>query len=105
MKLLGTTKKDVDSNKNSENVPKLVFVEVVLVYCNLVKNDYQHSSKVLFSCIPNKQFGQLTNTSPNTLTMMNTIKTESSFVEVWFTEQVSKALEIEDNVSLTLIIG
>ena len=105
MKLLGTTKKDVDSNKNSENVPKLVFVEVVLVYCNLVKNDYQHSSKVLFSCIPNKQFGQLTNTSPNTLTMMNTIKTEFSFVEVWFTEQVSKALEIEDNVSLTLIIG
>ena len=105
MKLLGTTKKDVDSNKNSENVPKLVFVEVVLVYCNLVKNDYQHSSKVLFSCIPNKQFGQLTNTSPNTLTMMNTIKTEFSFVEVWFTDQISKALEIEDNVNLTLIIG
>ena len=105
MKLLGSTKKDVDSDKNSENVPKLEFVEVVLVHCNLVKNDYQHSSKVLFSFLPNKQFGQLINISPNTLTMMNIIKTEFSFVEVWFTDQISKALEIEDNVNLTLIIG
>ena len=105
MKLLGTTKKDVDADKNSENVPKLESVEVVLVYCNLVKNDYQHSSKVLFSFVPNKQFGQLINISPNTLTMMNTVNTEFSFVEVWFTDQVSKALEIEDNFNLTLIIG
>ena len=44
MKLLGSTKKDVDLDKNSENVPKLESVEVVLVHCNLVKNDYQHSS-------------------------------------------------------------
>ena len=61
MKLLGSTKKDVDSDKNSENVPKLESVEVVLVHCNLVKNDYQHTSKVLFSFVPNKQFGQLIN--------------------------------------------
>ena len=40
MILLGSTKKDVDANKNSENVPKLESVEVVLVHCNLVKNDY-----------------------------------------------------------------
>ena len=53
MKLLGSTKKDVDSDKNSENVPKLESVEVVLVHCNLVKNDYQHTSKVLFSFVPN----------------------------------------------------
>ena len=63
MKLLGSTKKDVDSDKNSENVPKLKSVEVVLVHCNLVKNDYQHTSKVLFSFVPNKQFGQLINIS------------------------------------------
>ena len=59
MKLLGSTKKDVDSDKNSENVPKLESVEVVLVHCNLVKNDYQHTSKVLFSFVPDKQFWQL----------------------------------------------
>ena len=105
MKLLGSTKKDVDSDKNSENVPKLESVEVVLVHCNLVKNDYQHSSKVLFSFVPNKQFGQLINISPNTLTMMTTVNTEFSFVEVWFINQASKVLEIEDNVNLTLIIG
>ena len=105
MKLLGSTKKDVDSDKNSENVPKLESVEVVLVHCNLVKNDYQHTSKVLFSFVPNKQFGQLINISPNTLTMMNTVNTEFSYIEVWFTNQASKALEIEDNVNLTQIIG
>ena len=105
MKLLGSTKKDVDSDKNSENVPKLESVEVVLVHCNLVKNDYQHSSKVLFSFVPNKQFVQLINISPNTLTMMNTVNTEFSHIEVWFTDQFSKPLEIKDKVNLTLNIG
>ena len=105
MKLLGSTKKDVVKDKNGENVPKLESVEVVLVHCNLVKNDYQHTSKVLFTFVPNKQFGQLINISPHSLTMMNTVNTEFSSVEVWFTDQASKALEIEDNVNLTLIIG
>ena len=95
MKLLGSTKKDADADKNSKNVPKLGPVEVVWVHCNLVKNDF----------VPNKQFGKLINISPNTLTMMNTVNTEFSYIEVWFTDQVSKALEIEDNVNLTLIIG
>ena len=49
MKLLGSTKKDFDKNKDGENVPKLESVEVVLVDCNFLKNDYQHTSKVLFS--------------------------------------------------------
>ena len=105
MKLFGNTKKDVDADKSSEHVPKFESVEVVLVHCNLVKNDYHHSSKVLFSFVPNKQFGQLIHISPYTLTMMNTVNTEFSFVEVWFTDQVSKAFEIEDNLNLTLMIG
>ena len=90
---------------NGENVPKLESVEVVLVHCNLVKNDYQHASKVLFTFVPNKKFGQLLNISPHVFTMMNTINTEFSSVEVWFTDQSSKAIEIEDNVNFTLIIG
>ena len=105
MKLLGTTKKDVDKDENGEHLSKLESVEVALVHCNLVKNDYQHTSKVLFTFLPNKQFGQLINISPHSLTIMNTVSTEFSFVEVWFTDQASKALEIEDNVNLTLIIG
>ena len=104
MKLLGSTRRDVDKDKDGEIVPKLESAEVVLVHCNLVNNDYQHTSKVLFSFVTNKQFGQLINISPHSLMMMNTVNTEFSFVEVWFTDQASKALEIEDNVNLTLII-
>ena len=91
MKLLGNTKKVVDKNKNGENIPKLESVEVVLVHCNLVKNDYQHASKVLFTFDPNKQFGQLINISPHSLPMMNTVNTEFSSVAIWFTDQVSKS--------------
>ena len=105
MRLLGSTKKDVDADKDGEIVPKLESVEFVLVHCNLVKNDYQHTSKVLFTFVSNKRFGQLINISTHSLTMMNTINTEFSFVEVWFTDQVSKALEIEDNSNLTLIVA
>ena len=105
MKLLGSANKVVDKDENSENVPKLESVEVVLVHCNLVKKDYQHASKVLFSFASNKQFGQLLNISPYVFTMMNTVNTEFSSVKVWFTDQSSKPLEIEDNVNLTLIIG
>ena len=75
MKLLGSTKKDVDKDKDGETVPKVESVEVVLMHCNLVKNYYQHTSKVLFSLVLNKQFGQLINLSPHSLTMMNTVNT------------------------------
>ena len=78
MKLLGSTKKVVDKDKNGENVPKLETVEVVLVHCNLVKNDYQHTSKVLFTFVPNKEFGKIINISPHEFTMMNTVNSESS---------------------------
>ena len=105
MRLLGSATKDVNRDKNGENVPKLETVKVVLVHCNLVKKDYQHTSKILFSFVLKKDFWELINISPDSLTMMNTVNTEFSFVEVWFTDQASKALEIEDNVNLTLIIG
>ena len=105
MRLLGSTKKGVDKDKDGENVPKLESAENALVHCNIVKNDYQHTSKVLFTFVPNKQLGQLVNISTYSLTMMNTLNTEFSSVEVWFRDQASKALEIEDNVNLTLIIG
>ena len=105
MKLLGSTKKVDDKDKNGENVPKLEIIEVVLVHCNLVKNDYQHTSKVLFTFFSSKEYGKLINISPHAFTMMSTVNTEFSYVEVWFTYQSSKALEIEDNINLALIIG
>ena len=69
MRLLGSTKKVVDKDKNGENIPKLESVEVVLV----LKNDYQHSSKILFSFVPNKQPGQLINISQQSVIMVNTL--------------------------------
>ena len=68
MKLLGSTKDIIDSDKNSENVPRLENVEVILVHCNLVNSSYQQESRVLFIFVPNKQYGQLISISPNSLT-------------------------------------
>ena len=105
MKLLEGTKKDVDHDKDGEDVPKLGSVEVALVFCNLVNNNYQQTSKVLFTFVPNKQFEQLINIAPHSLTMLGTTNTEFSFIELWFTDKNSESLEIEDNANLTLIIG
>ena len=67
MKLLGSTSSIIDKDKNSDTVPKLENVEVVLVHCNLVNNNYQHASRVLFTFVPNKQYGQLISISPHSL--------------------------------------
>ena len=104
MKLLRSTKKDVDQDKDGEDVPKLESAEVVLVHFTLVNNNYQQTSKVLFTFVPNKQIGQLINIAPHSLTMLGTTNIEFSLIELWFTDQNSKPLEIEDNVNLTLII-
>ena len=105
MQLLGSSKKDIDKNKDGEIVPRLEIVEVVLVHCNLVNNSYQQASKVLFTFVPNKQFGQLITVTPHSLTMLKTANAEFSFIEIWFTDQINRPLEIEDNVNITLIIG
>ena len=75
MKLLASTEKDVDQDKDGEDVLKLESVEVVLVHCNLVNNSYQQASKVLFTFVPNEQFGQLINVSLHPLTMLSTKNT------------------------------
>ena len=83
---------------------KLEFVKVVLVHYNLVSNNHQQASKVLFTFVPNKQFGQLITLAPHSLTIVNTTNTEVSSIEVWFTDQNSKQLESEDSVNMILII-
>ena len=82
MKLLGSTKKDVDKDKDGEDVPKLESVEVVLVHCNLVNNSYQQASKVLFTFVPNKQFGQFTTILPHLLTILKTTNKEFQSIQV-----------------------
>ena len=105
MKLLGSTSSIIDAHKNSENVPRLENVEVVLVHCNLVNNSYQQHSRVLFTFVPTKRYGQLISISPHSLVFLKTMNTEFSEIEVWFTDQNNNALEIEDNVNISLIIN
>ena len=105
MKLLGSTLSIIDADKNSENVPRLENVEVVLVHCNLVKNSYQQHSRVLFTFVPTKRYGQLISISPHSLVFLKTMNTEFSEIEVWFMDQNNHALEIEDNVNVFFIIN
>ena len=78
-----------------KNVPKLESAEVVLVHCNLVKYGYQHTSKTLFSFVPNKQFGQLINISLNTLTMMNSVNTEFFLLKFGLQMKLVKRLKLK----------
>ena len=105
MTLLGSSSNTINSDKDGELVPKLEVVEVVLVHCNLVNNDHQQASKVLFTFVPNKQFGQLITVEPHSLTMLKTTNAEFLFIEIWFTDQNNRPLEIEDSFNITLIIG
>ena len=85
MKQLGSIQKQIEKNKNSEHVQNLEIVEVVLIYCNVVNNNYQQTPKLLFTFVPDKMFGQLITISPHPLIMLNTTNTEFSYIEVWFT--------------------
>ena len=105
MKLLGSSVDIIDGDKNSELVPKLESADLLLVHFNLVNNSYQQASKVLFTFVPNKKYGQLITVSPETLTMLKTVNTEFSFIEIWFTDQDNRPLEIEDSVNVSLISG
>ena len=95
MRLLGSTNKDADQDKDGEDVPKLESVEVVPVHCNLVNNNYQQAFKVLFTFAPNKQFQQLIIIAPHSLTMLNTTNAEFSYIAVWFTNQIASNLKLK----------
>ena len=104
IQLLGSSKKVIDKNKDFEIGPKLETVEVVLVHCNLVNNNYQQASKVLFTFATNKQFGLLITVTPHSPAMLKTTNAEFLFIQVWFTDQNNGPLEIENNVNISLII-
>ena len=59
MKLLGSTGKNIDKHKHGEKFPYLKISEVVLVHCNIVNNDYQHDSRVLYTFVLEKSFSKL----------------------------------------------
>ena len=90
--------------KNGENVPHLEIIEVVWVYCNIVNNDYQQDLRFLYTFVPNKPFGGLLEISPKNHIFLKTFHSEFQAIEVWFTDENSQLLEIEDKINLALII-
>ena len=104
MKLLGSTKIKITKNKNSENVPHLDITEVLLVHCNIVNNDYQQDSRVLYTFVPNKTFVKLLEISPTNNIFLKTFNSEYDKIKVWFTDQNSKPLEIKDIINFTMVI-
>ena len=104
MKLLGSTESKITKDKNGENVPHLEAVELALVHCNLVNNDYQQDSRILYTFVPNKTFGSLLEISPTNQVFLKPFNSEFQEVKIWFTDQTSKPLELEDKINITLII-
>ena len=74
MKLLGSTK--VNEDKNGESVPHLEITEVVLIHCNIVNNDYQQDSRVLYTFVPNRSFDDLLDISPKNIIFLKTFNSE-----------------------------
>ena len=105
MKLLASTKSKIRKNQNDENVPYLESTEVVLINSHVGNNSYQQKSRVLHTFVPNKSFGKLLNISPENFIFLKTFDSESSYTEVWFTDQNSNPLEIEDKINITLVIN
>ena len=103
-KLLGSAESKITKDNNCENVPHLKITEAVLVHCNIVNNDYQRDSEVLYTFVPNKPFGSLLEISPTNQIFLKTFNSEYDEVKVWFTDQNSQPLEIEDRINLTLVI-
>ena len=94
MKLLGSTKSKITKDKNGENIPHLEIVELVLIHCNLVNNNYQQNSKILYT---------IRSFTPKSY-LLKTFNSEFQEIKVWFTDQNSRPLEVEDKLKLTLIV-
>ena len=104
MKLLGSTKSKITKDKNGENVSYLEITEVVLIHCNVVNNSYQQSSRVLYTFVPNKSFGQLLDISLKNLIFLKIFDSEFFCIEVSFTCRNSNPLGIEHQIDITLVI-
>ena len=94
----------ITKNKHGENVPHLQITEVVLTHSNIVNDDYQQDSRVLHTLVPNKPFDNLLEISPNNHILLKTFNSEYDEIKVWFTDQNSQPLGIEDRINLILII-
>ena len=82
-KLLGSTESKITKDKNGENAPHLEIIKVVLVHCNLVSNDYQQDSRMLYTFVPNKPFGSLLEIPPKNHIFLKTFNSEFQEIKIW----------------------
>ena len=75
-----------------------------MVHCNIANNDYQQDPRVLYSFVPKKRFGSLLEISPTNNVFLKAFNSKFQAIEVWFTDQNSQPLEIEDRINLTMVI-
>ena len=96
MRLLGSTESKITKDRNGGNVPHLEIVELILIHCNIVNNNYQQNSRIFYIFVPNKPFGS----SPPNHIFLKTFNSEFQEIKVWFTDQNSKPLEVENKIKL-----
>ena len=94
----------IDTDKNGNNVPELENVHSVLLHCNVVHNDYLQNSKLLYCFVPDKGFGQLLSIQAKALIQSRTTNSIFDHIKIWFTDQNNSSLQIEDSISVALII-
>ena len=104
MKLLRSIENKITKYKNGKIVAHLENIEVLLVHCNIVNNNYQHDLRISYTFVPNKSFNSLLEISPKNHIFLKTFNSEFQTIEVWFPDQYSQLLEIGDKMNLTLII-
>ena len=104
MKLLASAKSKITKDRNGENVPYLEITEVVLIHRNYANNSYQQNSRVLYTFVPIKSFAQLLDISTENFIFLKTSGSVFSYIEVWFADQNSNPLEIEDKINITIVI-
>ena len=86
-------------------ISHLKITEVVLADCNILNNDYQKDSRVMYTFVPDKSFGKLLDISPKYIYFFKSFNSEFSYIEVCFTDQNSKPLEIDGKIYITLVIN
>ena len=98
-------KSKINKNENGENAPILEISKVVLVYCNIVSDDYQQDSRVLYTFAPNKSSSQLLDISSIFFLFLKPFNSEFSYIDLWFTDQNSKPPDREYRVNINLVIN
>ena len=102
--LLRNAEKKITKGKNGENVSHLEIAKGVLVRCHIANNVYEHHSRLLYTFVPEKSLSRLLGNSPEIFMFLKTFTSEFSYIEVWFTDQSFKLLDVKDKISISLVI-